>query len=420
MPLLKTKNRTFRFPLFLKLSLSLISILVCLVVLEILLAFFYPQKTYKYLFKDASRCWQNDEYYNIKFRANCKYVLRSEDFRHDVTINSQGFRGKEVAIPKANDTFRIVFTGDSFVFGNGLRDNKTIPYLVEQILNEEKTFGRKKAEVINAGFLGGRSPDGHLVFLRHNQFEADMNIMGFFVYNDFTDMYSNEWLGIEELSTPKRVKSTQYLVTGEGLYVDKESDLRGIYSHVVLRNFNTYVFFSKNFSSLYEKTRAKLLPRAANTFTPEASDSYLYGVNFDDCLFGGGVCHRRLEHLFFDLERVFVAARNESPKQNFGVVLIPGDFQVYVDAAQKYKLNSWAVQSSYLNENPQPQARVKSFLEQNNIHYLDLLYTLRENKEPKKYYPNDAHFNDEGAKLVAEEIASWISQQVSERKIVVD
>ncbi len=405
--------------IFLKLSFVLISIFFSLALLEILIANFYPQDTFKKLFKDANRCWQSDEYYWIKFKPNCHYVLKTDDFSHDVNINTQGFRGKEVSVPKGENIFRIVFTGDSFVFGNGLRDDGTIPVLVENILNEKRVFGDRKVEVVNAGFLGGGSPDGHLVYLRHNKLDANMYLMGFFVYNDITsDMDSNEWVGVEGL-TPNRVKSRKFEVTADGLYVNKATDERGLYAHKYLRDFNTFIFLGENIKPLFEKAKGKLMKPVIveNSFANEGSDSELLGVHSENCVFGNSECHRKIVHLFEDLGNVFSAASAEAPTRNFGVVIIPADFQVYEQAAPKYKSDSWGINGAFGESNPQPQKRVRDMLDKSDVEYTDLLSVLRAHKDIQMYYPRDAHFNPEGAEIVAESIAKWIEGQYAAGKI---
>jgi lysophospholipase L1-like esterase len=407
--------------LFIKLTLALFSIVLCLAILEVLFALFLPQKTFKFLFKDASRCWQSDSNYHVKFKPNCKYTFSTGDFRHEVNINALGTRGFQDEMDNSQNVFRIIFTGDSFIFGNGLEDNQTIPYLLEEILNEKQIFADKTVDVINAGFLGGRSPDGHLIFLRSKDLpRADMHLMGFFIYNDITpDMDSAEWVGAGILSTPQKIRSKQYEVTEDGLYIDKNTDEQGLYKNKFLRNFNTYIFFGENFKPLFEKAKAKLIkPNLKESLhVNESTDSQILGNETENCVFGNSACHRRLVHIFDDLERVFIAGRQEAPRNNFGVVIIPADFQVNEEASEKYHSDSWAINGAFEEPNPQPQARVKEHLNSSKIPFVDLLEVIRANKSKTLYYPNDSHFNPEGARIAAMAIADWLEKQVSSGQI---
>lgn len=53
----------------------------------------------------------------------------------EIWTNSLGFRNKEYTIEKENDTTRIIFIGDSFVYGYGEPLNVTFPWLLEKKLN---------------------------------------------------------------------------------------------------------------------------------------------------------------------------------------------------------------------------------------------------------------------------------------------
>lgn len=63
----------------------------------------------------------------------------------NITINSQGFRGKKKYIEK--DDVRIVALGDSFTFGYGEDDDETYPYFLEQKFKADL----ENVEVINMG-----------------------------------------------------------------------------------------------------------------------------------------------------------------------------------------------------------------------------------------------------------------------------
>jgi hypothetical protein len=74
--------------------------------------------------------------------------VTNETFR--VSINSQGFRGREIHLTKKPGVTRIVTLGSSSTFGYYDRDNETYPNYLEQKLNQEaEATGR--IEVINLG-----------------------------------------------------------------------------------------------------------------------------------------------------------------------------------------------------------------------------------------------------------------------------
>jgi len=69
------------------------------------------------------------------------------------TINSGGFRGREYSIEKPSGVYRIVVLGDSLTFGQGVNDNETFPYYLEELLNK-KNISAKRFEVLNFGVPG--------------------------------------------------------------------------------------------------------------------------------------------------------------------------------------------------------------------------------------------------------------------------
>ena len=65
-------------------------------------------------------------------------------------VNSRGYRGPEIALPKPRDVYRIVALGGSTTFGLFLDSwQLTYPYKLEQHLRSD--YGYSQVEVINAG-----------------------------------------------------------------------------------------------------------------------------------------------------------------------------------------------------------------------------------------------------------------------------
>jgi len=87
-----------------------------------------------------------------------KYYPHQERFTRDrengkripVTINNNGFRGKDFSIQKPPDTVRIITLGASSTFGFSNKDDETYPYYMEQMLNE-RCANTNHYEVINFG-----------------------------------------------------------------------------------------------------------------------------------------------------------------------------------------------------------------------------------------------------------------------------
>ena len=112
-------------------------------------------------------------------------------------INSQGFRGPEVAEPKPEDVFRIIGLGDSFTFGVGVREDHTFLRRLDGLLNSD---GGKAFEVMNAGVQGYNTRD-EVLYLAHRwlSFEPDLVLITFYLNDAYADdkiLNNGETLGI--------------------------------------------------------------------------------------------------------------------------------------------------------------------------------------------------------------------------------
>jgi lysophospholipase L1-like esterase len=72
-----------------------------------------------------------------------------------LTINAQGFRGRDWRVEKRPDELRVVFLGGSTAFGYGVsRDEATYSAVVERLLRETPGLRGRSVEVWNAGVVG--------------------------------------------------------------------------------------------------------------------------------------------------------------------------------------------------------------------------------------------------------------------------
>jgi hypothetical protein len=99
-------------------------------------------------------------------------------------INSLGARGPECVQQKGAGTLRIVCLGDSFTFGEGVKEADSYPSVLQSILAKKQPG---TVEVINAGVQGYDTKDEAALFLmRYAAFKPDVVILGF-VLNDASD-----------------------------------------------------------------------------------------------------------------------------------------------------------------------------------------------------------------------------------------
>jgi hypothetical protein len=119
------------------------------------------------------------------------YFGPANDVLH--TTNQLGFRGPEFAVSnqdgrlvatKPEGTVRMVFLGDSFTFGEGVRDEDTYPARTAELLQQEHPSGSPRFEAYNLG-VGGYNTTQELFLFEHlgEKLLPDCVVLGY-VLND--------------------------------------------------------------------------------------------------------------------------------------------------------------------------------------------------------------------------------------------
>lgn len=128
-------------------------------------------------------------------------------------INSHGLHGPEITKEKPASTFRILGIGDSFTFGQGVREQDTFLRRLDRSLNASPKVVRP-VEVLNAGVLGYNTRD-EVLYLEHQwvEYEPDLVLIAFYLndaYSDFTFVNNGRGLGI--YYSPDGLAQQSYLV----------------------------------------------------------------------------------------------------------------------------------------------------------------------------------------------------------------
>lgn len=94
-------------------------------------------------FNDVTTTYDNRSYFALKWKAS------------SIRTNSAGYREREFDRPKPPGVYRIAFLGDSFAFGQGIREEERMSNLLEREL--KKRLGG--IEVLNFGNPGHNTAD---------------------------------------------------------------------------------------------------------------------------------------------------------------------------------------------------------------------------------------------------------------------
>lgn len=116
----------------------------------------------------------------VRLSPHAEQTVRSGDLVFTVRTNSLGFRGPDPAAP-TGDEHRVLFLGDSMVFGHGLEEDETLPHQVQVSLRRAGT----EASVYN-GAISGLSTVQELAATAQllPVLQPDQVVLGYFVGND--------------------------------------------------------------------------------------------------------------------------------------------------------------------------------------------------------------------------------------------
>lgn len=401
---------------------AIVSLFVSLVLVEFFLSRFLPQKTYSAAYKNAIACFEESDMTVFTLKPKCTFSFTDFDTEEffSTRTNALGYRDKDFDIKKKAGEKRILFLGDSFILGFGVKDDGVVTSILEDKLKKSGTVNfLSGARVINAGYAGGFGPDGYYLHLKNEgmKLTPDLVVFSIFVFNDFSDMEDNEWIGVGKYGEPEKVVSKTTIVDKDGHLMPITLPL--VYRIPIIRESHLAVFAQSAFKAVwaklihyYDRVRFKIKPPVMPT--GDAKDSSLPGVYESSCIFRE-TCHRRTLHLYTDLFSTILASKNllqsESydDKPRFVVLLIPVEFQIYPDTLYKYKSDDGIPTNSAAIENPNPQRRIKEMLDWEKIPYIDLLPVFRKSKD-RLYFVKDGHWNRKGHEVVAEEIVKWIKE----------
>ena len=172
------RSRSTRF--LINAALTMASVLVLVIVLEIAVRVFLPQRHgLAYTHFDPELGWMqkpNSEYY---------YQRENKQPSH-VSTNAHGLRTPDIPLQKEDSVFRVLFIGDSFVQALAVDDDSTFCRRLELALNEQTDD--HEFQIVNGG-VDGFSPVQEMLLLERfiSVYNPDLVVQLFFAGNDFVD-----------------------------------------------------------------------------------------------------------------------------------------------------------------------------------------------------------------------------------------
>jgi len=136
------------------------------------------------------------------FEPGQKVVERPRpELQHRVSINSLGYRGREIDAQNRSGRIRLMCIGDSFTYGSYVDDDQTLPAQLERALRGTGY----PVDVINAGVGGTTIVDQLYVLKKSARVDVDIVLL-VFSENDISDLAKDEPMYIA-LEKNRRLKA---------------------------------------------------------------------------------------------------------------------------------------------------------------------------------------------------------------------
>jgi len=183
-----------------------------------------------------------------------------------VEVNSLGFRGPEIQVPKPLGTFRIFALGESSTFGwKGARSHEEAwPALLEAKLRA--AHPGRPIEIVNAGVPGYTSIEQRINFmLRISRLQPDAVL----IYHGNNDL---NWSWVTDVETK--------LVYGRGQSIGPPSQFQRLidYSYVLMEIRSRINFFSRTSKLKHDDPDAAAIRMLKNNLAGLISDAHRTGV----------------------------------------------------------------------------------------------------------------------------------------------
>ncbi len=392
------------------LGVVVVSLILSLVVGEFIVKHIYPQQTYSLARAQGLNIFEPSSLLPFTLKKNVDKFLHlafTREFTHFASTNTHATRGHDFTDEKPQDTYRILFLGDSITFGWGVEDNEAYPVLVEKLLNPLLKKGEyKQVETINAGFTDTNSPDTYYLFYKEigRKYNPDLVIVNFHPPNDIGDLADHSWDQVDQNQLPLKISGKTYKADNGFLVTRKKTKWK--YEIPILRDWHLGILFfnalEKGAPQIVDQIERSLgIEEEKEVFNQNDIYTCIYSMKKEDCK----------DELWQSLEvskQMFVALQKITSENSDALIVthMPGPHQI-VPLFEKPERQE-------LLKNLNPQKAYAAFFKDRQFDYIDFTDPLLAQNPKDVFYHLDGHINKRGHEVVAKAIVVYLQKSKPE------
>ena len=375
---------------------SLVSIIVFFIILEIVIRIFIPQPVNI----KGTRFSNTLRHENI---PQATFTFKTSEFTTEIVYNNEGFRDNDFELKKKG--FRVAILGDSYVDAQQVPFEHMFANQLEDLMNHDL----RSIEVMNFG-VSGYGTDQELIMLGNKvlKYKPDVVLL-MYVHNDIQEIYTNNLIKYEN---------------GEFIYVIHNPNPLWKNFKAFIRNLHTYYYLKKKTLQIpfLLRTLDKIKIFAVKLLGEELVENHFPQIAKDvkHIIDRAGLSIELQAFLdplsdevkaLWDFEFKLLKEIQNVLQQNnikFGMVIITKSFQLDGSALDEY-LSKYQIDKSQFVVN-NPNKTLVEFAEKNNIPILDLYPLFKKYSDAGKmlHYRKDGHWNKLGNTLAAGEIYKFL------------
>ena len=375
----------------------LISVSLSLLLAEKMIRYANPQFTYQQAKLVSLKAYDKSDYLPFTMMKNTETVHfgNTHEFAYTIKTNSQGYRMEEFPQEKPAGEYRILMLGDSLTFGFGVEVDQSFLSRLEEKLNlylEKNNIKDKKIQIINAGFVDGKSPDSYYLYLKEEglKLNPDLIIVNYFINNDVMDIDDNVWEKVDQDGLPTKISARTSYIDPPFYRLKKEYQNWKLVVPI-LRDSHLWVLFATAWETKSPET-VNAIKKILGTKPLPLIES---GEN-DDCLFRQK-CSGKMDDLLGKFYKMTDGIVELSKANNIPLIFsfIPANPQVrehalVVDAEKRYPKLTTAQISAMLTQ-VQPQKDWEERFTKMDVFVVDPLPYVTDSGWQSFYFTQDGH-----------------------------